>query len=267
MSFNNPLQPYTVLNREGKFPLVLTCEHASYFVPVEYQNLGIKEEELRRHIGWDIGAQKVVRVLTQELSASAVCAGYSRLLIDCNRDLEDHDLIVAESDGVRVPANRSLSSEERERRIQNFYRPYHKAIDQLLSEKGGSLLLSIHSFTPALRGQERGFDAGVLFDRYDTLAWELGRRIEKTGLSVRYNEPYSGHDGLIFSAHNHGERHGRLYLELEINQGLIAEEEKAAVVSGKVKWALQDLFISGSCAQEGRKNGLTDYPTWTGEFC
>ena len=236
---------YILLNRGGKFPLVLTCEHASCLVPAEYQNLGVREEELRRHIGWDIGAWEVVRVLTQELDTSAVCAGYSRLLIDCNRDLKDHDLIVAESDGVGIPANRSLSPEERERRIQNFYRPYHEAIDRLLAEKGCSLLLSVHSFTPVLRGQERRFDVGILFDRYDTLAWELGRRIEKTGLDVRYNEPYSGHDGLIFSARSHGERHGMLYMELEINQGLIAEEEGAAGVGKKAAWALRDLFVSG----------------------
>ena len=129
--------------------------------------------------------------------------------------------------------------------MQNFYRPYHEAIDQLLTEKGSSLLLSVHSFTPVLRSQERGFDVGILFDRYDTLAWELGRRIEKTGLNVRYNEPYSGYDGLIFSARNHGERHGMLYMELEINQGLIAEEKGAAAVGKKVALALRDLFASG----------------------
>jgi predicted N-formylglutamate amidohydrolase len=236
---------YTILNREGKFPLLFTCEHASCFVPVEYQNLGIKAQELRRHIGWDIGAGEVVRVLTQELDATAVCAGYSRLLIDCNRDLRDHDLIVAESDGVSIPANRSLSSAERERRMQKFYYPYHQAIDQLLAEKGSSLLLSIHSFTPTLRGQERRFDVGVLFDRYNTLASELGQRIEKAGFNVRYNEPYSGHDGLIFSARNHGERYGMPYVELEINNGLIAEAEGAAIVGEKVCRVVQDLFASG----------------------
>lgn len=236
---------YTIWNREGKSLLVLTCEHASCLVPVEYQNLGLKEKERRCHIGWDIGAREVVRILTQELDAPAVGAGYSRLLIDCNRDLKDHDLIVAESDGVDIPANRLLSPEERERRIRNFYRPYHQAIDRLLTEKGSSLLLSIHSFTPLLRGQERRFDIGILFDRYDTLAWELGRRIEKTGLGVRYNEPYSGYAGLIFSARSHGEQHGILYVELEINQGLIAEEEGAAGVGKKVAWALRDLFASG----------------------
>jgi len=236
---------YTVLNREGKSPLLLTCEHASCLVPAEYQNLGIAEEKLRRHIGWDIGAGEVTRVLTQELNATAVCSDYSRLLIDCNRDLEDPDLIVAESDGVSIPANRSLLSAERRRRIQDFYCPYHAAIDQLLTEKGSSLLLSIHSFTPALRGQERRFDVGILFDHYDTLARELGQRIEKAGLNLRYNEPYSGYDGLIFSARDHGEKHGILYIELEINNRLIAEAQGAEVVGKKVGGVLQDLLASG----------------------
>src|SRR5262245_25266670 len=96
---------FELINSRGQFPLVLTCEHASYAVPEEYRNLGVSREEIQRHIGWDIGARWVVQALAQTLDAPAVCAGYSRLLIDCNRDLNDHDLIVPESDGTRVSGN------------------------------------------------------------------------------------------------------------------------------------------------------------------
>ena len=141
---------FDLLNPRGQFPLVLTCEHASYAVPAEYQGLGLRSEEIRRHIGWDIGARAVVESLSQALDAPAVCAGYSRLLIDCNRDLRDHDLIVPESDGTRVPGNQGLSEAERQKRIAWFYQPYHEAIDRLLIGKRAvrQTLLSLHSFTP-----------------------------------------------------------------------------------------------------------------------
>ena len=77
----------TILNAKGAAPLVLTCEHASHVVPVEYDELGLDVEQLTDHIGWDIGACDVTQALAARFDAAAVLAGVSRLVIDCNRDL------------------------------------------------------------------------------------------------------------------------------------------------------------------------------------
>lgn len=236
---------FELINPGGKFPLVLTCEHASYALPQEYQNLGLSPAEVQRHIGWDIGARAVVTYLTQALDAPAICSSYSRLLIDCNRDLSDHDLIVCESDRTVIVGNRDVSSKERQNRIDQFYQPYHEAIDGLLAGKKGHqsvTLLSIHSFTPVLGKKERRFDLGVLFDRYENLAQEVGGRLGHDGHRVRYNEPYSGYDGLIFSARSHGEQNGLVYLELEINNSLIASVEGAQRIATAVARVCRDLF-------------------------
>ena len=46
------------------------------------------------------------------------------------------------------------------------------------------------------------------------------------------NEPYSGLDGLIYSARRHGRRHGVRYLELEINNALLrARRTRRAAVA------------------------------------
>src|SRR3989442_15120451 len=100
---------FDLLNPRGQFPLVLTCEHASYAVPAEYQGLGLRSEEIRRHIGWDIGARAGEESLSQGLVAPAFCAGYSRLLVAWNRDHRDLYLIVDESNGIRVSGNDGLS--------------------------------------------------------------------------------------------------------------------------------------------------------------
>lgn len=235
---------FEVINAEGQFPLVITCEHASFSLPMQYHNLGLSWADIQRHIGWDIGARSVVTALSQSLDAPAICSGYSRLLIDCNRDLNDHDLIVQESDHTAIPGNRTLSSEETEKRIDLFYRPYHEAIDTLLAERKGYplTLLSIHSFTPVLGKRERKFDLGVLFDRYEDLAQEVGARLGYDGHRVHYNEPYSGYDGLIFSARSHGERNGLVYLELEINNSLIATVEGAQRIARVITLVCRDLF-------------------------
>ena len=235
---------FELINPNGQFPLVLTCEHASYALPPEYQNLGLSSAEVQRHIGWDIGARSVVTLLSQVLDAPAICSSYSRLLVDCNRDLSDHDLIVRESDHIAVLGNHDISEDEYQKRVNLFYRPYHEAIDRVIVARQGQpqTLLSIHSFTPVLGKKERLFDLGVLFDRYDDLAQEMGARLGHAGHRVRYNEPYSGYDGLIFSARSHGERNGLVYLELEINNGLIATAEGAQRMATVIRRVCCELF-------------------------
>ena len=237
--------PFTILNPSGTFPVVLTCEHASCALPPEYGTLGIPPDELRRHIGWDIGAGAVVQEIIQHTDSTAILSQYSRLLIDCNRDLSDDDLIIPESDGTRVPANMHLTEAAQQQRIMQFYQPYHAAIDRVLTQKMPPpvFLLSVHSFTPVLGEKKRSFDLGILFDRYEDLAQEFGQRLSHTGYRVRYNEPYSGYDGLIFSVRNHGECHHLVYLEIEINNGLLLDRTSVAAMGQKLSHVLKDVFL------------------------
>ena len=234
----------TVLNPTGGFPVVLTCEHAAYSLPDRYGTLGLAADDLRRHIGWDIGAWAVVRALLQHVDSAAVSSAYSRLLIDCNRAPSDHDLILPESDGTPVPGNRGLTDAERQRRIREFYDPYHAAVDRIVRDRADAsrLLLSVHSFTSTLDGKERPFDVGVLFDDHEDLAHEFGQRLAHTGYRVRDNEPYSGYAGLIFSARRHGRRHGLPYLEIEMNNALLSTPAGVADMGRRLGRVLGVLF-------------------------
>jgi len=236
------MQPVSLFNPSGTAALVLTCEHASCAVPVEYDDLGLDRDQLEEHIGWDIGAGYLTEALARHFDATAILAGVSRLVIDCNRDLADHDLIVAESHGVIVPRNARIDAAERDRRIADFYRPYHDTIDAVLEERSRAFLLSVHSFTPELSGRARRFDVGVLFDAYEREAQSIGEALSEGGLRVRYNEPYSGFDGLIFSARTHGLRHAVRYLELEVNNSLLRDAEQADSVVAVVSGALAPLL-------------------------
>ena len=62
---------------------------------------------------------------------------------------------------------------------------------------------------------------GVLFDTCAAEAERVGEALACQGLRIRYNQPYSGLDGLIFSARTHGEKHGLRYIELELNNLLL----------------------------------------------
>jgi predicted N-formylglutamate amidohydrolase len=56
------------------------------------------------------------------------------------------------------------------------------------------------------------------------------------------NEPYSGLDGLIFSARAHGQRHGLRYVELEINNRLLRSDAEARAVAGRLADAVGALL-------------------------
>ncbi len=216
--------------------LILTCEHASPDVPQRLGDLGLSDEQRHDHIGWDVGAAIVSDELSLRLSAPAVLSTVSRLVVDCNRRLDDHDLIPVSSHGVIVPANHAVDESERQRRLRDHYEPFHEAIDGALEASPGAALLSVHSFTPDY--DNRDFDVGVLFDDYPDHAERLAIALASTGFRVRMNEPYSGLAGLIYSAQSHGRRYQRRYLELEINNVLLRSEPAARAVAANLAQAV-----------------------------
>jgi predicted N-formylglutamate amidohydrolase len=239
------MQPVTLSGARGPARLVLTCEHASAALPEEYANLGLAPEHLADHIGWDIGAAALTAELSRQLGVPAVLSAATRLLVDCNRDLGDPDLIPHASHGIDIPGNAALDAVERDRRLARFYEPYHSAIDAELLRHPDALLLSVHSFTPELNGCARPFDVGVLFDDFGNVAQAFAQALAAGGFAVRMNEPYSALDGLIFSARSHGRRHGVRYLEIEINNRLLRAHADACAVAGRLLAAVEALAALG----------------------
>ena len=151
---------------------VLVADHAKRDLPEEYGDLGLPAEEFQRHIAYDIGVETVTRRLAALIGAPAVLANFSRLLIDPNRGEDDPTLIRQLYDGTIVPANYPLSAEERERRLERFYRPYHDAVAAMIASVaaasgGAPFIFSVHSFTPVMQGHVRPWHVGVLWDLDD----------------------------------------------------------------------------------------------------
>ena len=57
---------------------------------------------------------------------------------------------------------------------------------------------------------------------------QLGRSLRRAGLSVRYNQPYSGMAGMMYAVDRHGSHHRLPCLELEIRQDLLLERSNIA---------------------------------------
>ncbi|MGB8840149.1 MAG: N-formylglutamate amidohydrolase [Aliidongia sp.] len=214
--------PFTVINPDGRAEILLVCDHAATAVPASLGRLGLDEADLARHIGWDIGAAAVTRVLAERLSAPAVLSGYSRLVIDCNRGLDDPTSIPAISDALPVPGNRSLSAADRLARAEECFWPYQRAVGAMLDRAAATgvtpVMLSIHSFTPRLNGYDRPWQVGILWDRDPRVAVPLIAHLALRGLNVGDNQPYSGRDPEGFTLLHHAVQQGLPHVLIELRQ-------------------------------------------------
>ena len=211
---------------EPTWQLVLTCEHASCFVPERYtQFFEGQEELLRSHRGWDPGALELAEVIAEELDAPLIAGGITRLLVDLNRSLHDEDL--------HSELARSLPTSAREDLLRRFYRPHRaavlEALEARLVRKGAVLHVGVHSFTPLWEGALREVELGLLFDperprelELCTL-WRAELEARLPGCRVRHNEPYLGtSDGLTTSLRGRLPEERYLGIELELSQGWLA---------------------------------------------
>lgn len=100
--------------------LIFICDHASNFIPSNYKNLGLKENHLRSHIAYDLGAKKFCEILSGTLEQTSFYANFSRLLIDPNRSELSNDLILSESAGIQIPGNLDVANSEKKKKIGSF---------------------------------------------------------------------------------------------------------------------------------------------------
>lgn len=224
--------------------IVAVCDHASNRVP-EGIELGVSGEALDKHIAYDIGAAGVTERLARRHGIAAMLADVSRLVIDLHREEESDGLIPTTTDGILVPGNIGAN---RDKRIEEYHRPYHQAMEKWLDQVNPGLILSIHSFTPELEskpGEQRPWEIGLLYNEDDSAALHAIRLFGELGVTVGDNEPYSGKE-LNATMNRHAEAMGRPYCAIEIRNDLIKEERGqarwAAIiadVAGRVKLALE----------------------------
>jgi predicted N-formylglutamate amidohydrolase len=229
--------------------MILTCEHASRGLPFRAALGRGPRRILASHWGWDIGAWALTLHLVRRLRLEAVGGRWSRLWIDLNRRGDDPTLIRATAEGVELPWNQRLTPAEVEHRLLAYHTPYHLALDAMILHRLvrgiRPTLLAIHTFTPLYEGRVRTLDVGVLYDRDRGLARRLGRSLRRSGLDVRYNQPYSGLAGMMYAVDRHGGHHRLPCLELEVNQRLLDSPRAIARVGSAVAAAIGECVGSG----------------------
>ncbi|MEQ1904409.1 MAG: N-formylglutamate amidohydrolase [Pirellulaceae bacterium] len=207
---------------ERNFSVVLSCEHATNFVPAAYRHLFAgREAVLSSHRGWDPGTLELGRAFTCKLQAPLFVAPVSRLLVEVNRSVGHRRLFSEFSSGL-APA-------EQKRLLSQYYFPHRNAVEAAIraevAKKKQVLHLSLHSFTPVLGEDHRRADVGLLYDpkrigeREFSSRWISALRDLRSELIIRRNYPYLGTaDGFTTYLRRHFPQQFYWGIELELNQ-------------------------------------------------
>jgi len=228
--------PFTSYNDNAKSPVLLVVDHASPHFPASLNQLGLADWVLERHVAWDIGVDKLARFLADELDAQAILAGFSRLIIDPNRNPENGSAIVEISDGISIPGNQGIDDHQRSLRMQSFFKPYHDRIADRLARFSASgitpALISVHTCTPVFNRIVRPWHIGIMWDKDPRIPVPLIEALgNMDGVCVGDNEPYSGSHPHDYTVDHHAEAAGLPHVGIEVRQDLVKEED------GARKWA------------------------------
>ncbi|MEM1139303.1 MAG: N-formylglutamate amidohydrolase [Pseudomonadota bacterium] len=269
-------------------PIVAGCPHSGRHYPKSFlTQLALDVSRLRQ--AEDFWVDGLIAG-TSEAGVARVEALFPRSFVDVNREpLEiDPDMFDgpipkdANSKSLRVAGGlgtiarvvndgaeiyrHKLPAHLIEQRITSFYRPYHEALENRLSEArqrhGVALLLDFHSMPSHLAGRGpggRSLPDIVLGDRYgascpEGLVEMVERNLLGAGYSVMRNAPYAGG---YCTEHYGRPREGLFALQIEINRRLYMDESQLTLTPAKAAGVRADLTaLMAALAQ--------DWGAWTG---
>ncbi len=229
--------PVRTVNAEGAGAFAIVVDHASNRIPPRWGDLGLTASERIRHIAWDPGALAVSLRLSELLDAPVVHSTVSRLVIDCNRDLDAPDLVPVVSELTDIPGNAGLDDEDRRWRIASAHAPFHGAIERLLEARRvaglETILVCMHSFTPSYKGVARPWPIGLIHarDARYTAALRDALAADDATLDIGWNQPYSALNGVTYTLEHHGDGNGLDATMIEIRHDEILEP------NGVARWA------------------------------
>ena len=249
-----------VVNRTGASGIIISCEHASNFIPPEFENLGLGGEAQQSHIAWDLGSLAVAEEMSALLDAPLVAQCVSRLVYDCNRPLDATDTIIEKSEIYDIPGNRGIDAAGRNERKNKYYEPFRAGLDEIIKMRmvrdRGPVLITVHSFTPVFDGEKRNIDIGIVHDSDSRLADEIITIANSDNtLNVKRNEPYGPDDGVTFTLVEHAVSRGLLNVMIEIRNDLIADSSAQKLMAKKLSE-----YITGAIDSICKKTSPENFP-------
>ena len=244
--------PVEWINRHSQSALLLLCEHAGNQVPASLGRMGLSQDQLDSHIGWDIGAAELARQIADQLQAPLILQCYSRLVIDCNRPTDSEDSIPVVSGGVQVPINLTITADERLARQTEIFYPLDQALATELASDKRKAVFSIHSFTPELQGEQRPWNAGFLSRTDQATAMQLCEYVagSNSGLNLTVNQPYQIEDDSDWFIPRYAERKQLTHCLIEVRNDQLQEPvgitRWADLLSGAIRSVVESMKMGSN---------------------
>ena len=233
LSFEDP-DPVEFISGSAESRIMLVCEHGGRAVPATLASRVPPQEDMDRHIAYDVGAAQVARGLAAALGAPLAIQRYSRLVVDCNRQRHAEDLAPKVADGSTIPFNSELSDASLDERWQMIHQPFHNAVAEEIDQSQPQALIAIHSFTPQMRdGEPRPMELGFLVHQSRPLAEELRKQAlaQEPQLRIDLDAPYFVNMEVDYTIPTHAVGRGLPHVLIEIRNDLIGDE------AGVARWS------------------------------
>lgn len=228
-----------------RLPFVMSIPHCSHLIPGEIRpSIALNEKEILEST--DMGTRELFTSLPIRV---ALWARWSRLVVDLNRgpDQRDPKGVVPEVDYYKRKIYRkdfSPDEQEVERRLKQYYWPYHHRLKEAIRDPEIKVLFDCHSLSnigpPGApdplkwrkdivlgnNGDHRG-EENPAFGKTTCPAeiLQMMKQVfESSGFSVSINHPYSG--GFITT--HYGEeliKRGKMAVQIELNQELYLDSK------------------------------------------
>jgi len=238
-----------------RLPFIISIPHCSVKLPAALRStLDLTDEEIAE--SRDVGTAEIFGSLPSRVT---LCAKWSRLLVDLNRDsgTRARKGVVPRVDyNGRVLYKPGCFPEEKEIlcRISRYYLPYHNCLKESLRDPEIRGIIDCHSLYEVAPVEAP--DAGdrrkdiVLGNNGDSKGEEcpgmgkptapseavqmLKRAFQEYGFSVSINNPYKG--GFITNHYGHAfSDNDRLFMQIEINQGLYLRKGTNRIDGSRIK--------------------------------
>lgn len=139
----------------------------------------------------DLGAEDLAARIASDTKLPVLCSRVSRLVVDVNRPVTSDTIFRPLADGNPVLLNAKLSAEEKQDRIDRYWKPYRFELNEILINNPSiELVISVHSFTSNYEGDHRDCEIGILYlDSVKEASWFI-KDFEEKGYKVVENEPW-----------------------------------------------------------------------------
>lgn len=276
---NDALPQPTFELARGNTPIIIAGPHNGHSVPPQFNDtndhpLGLHPSNFdpispfRRHESCDWGMAELFKALQDketDVKHTYITAKHSRLVADLNRDAHNAITQKSSENGRTIAGNTGLSTSEQDTRIEQFHKPYHSQLENLITQTrtrhGYALVVDLHSFTPVWNGTPRDIEIGTVHVSNNAtelfLRKNLTRSAAQQGFSVQQHYPYNFTTETEMGAIAQSiEAHGAQYAGLEIRNDLLQTpqgvETIAALISSVTNKLANDPTFAPTTAPESK---------------